>query len=162
MTALNSTGSTLASTTYESAIHELVTRIVRIQAVTIQNPEAAVIANFQTDSSGFVISYDFSIPLTFTGGTSSSSFTARNPFVGVTWTDGGDVVGGNYVQALFNLLLKIENFEIDVVRNPTNERRLSLSMESDPWRCSASMQLPCAIDVNTDGSQKTTVQTYLV
>lgn len=163
MTALATTGSTIKSDTYEGAIDELCSIILIAQKLISSNPDNVLAVSTSTDSISGQITYSLNIPLesqSTTGG--GMSFSVTNPFVISPWITGGDITAANPLQQLFNLIVQLETYEGVAARNPGNETRLQVDIQSAPWRCVAGLTLNSVFSLNSNGSLSRTVQTYLV
>lgn len=142
MAVLNTAGSTITAGTYEQAIDELATRIADAQLSSTSNPQQVAGVTIDRNSANSQSTFLFEIPLTVNVAGSARSFVAQNYLEGISYSSGtGALTGGNMIQDLVNLLFDIENFEGNAARNPANESRLTIAIESDPWKLAASLTL---------------------
>jgi len=162
MSAIVTTGSSLNSNTYEGCIDEICSRIIIAQKLQATNPDNVLLVSTTTDSLSGQITYEINIPLDSQPGAGTMGFSVVNPLIILPWVTGGGITAPNAVQQLFNLLVELETFESLPNRNPTNETRLQVDIQSAPWRCVVGLNLPCVFAVTLTGATSRTVQPYLL
>ena len=161
MSILNPGTGTVKSTTLEGAIDELTSIIAMYQKDASKNPQNAALVNAIFTSITGEVTYDIAIPLQAVTSGTGILYSVMSPFVGVTYTSSGDLIGGSALQDLYNCLTNLETFESNPTRNPGNEARVNFDIASSPWRATISLTLSAVMSVGADGSQSRKVNPYL-
>lgn len=159
------TGATLKSATAEGQLLEIFDFVQLQQLDAAKNPDGRRFLTSTYAINTGICSGSFNCPYTRSLNTEGQAIiNIANYLTGVTFTPGtsGTFKSANPIAYAFEVLMYLQILEGDINKNPTNENRVSCTIDDNTLLVNSSFSMPFTHTLNSDGSTKLAGKAYLL